>query len=346
MGFDNHTLAPFQRDPYGSFIGLILLSASRLTSHLAIYAEKIMSQSSEKCPSGFLLTEILPFSAPSLHVLDIGAWMESGAVYSPLLSDPETRISGFEPNAQAREDLTAQFKGGAWFPDILGDGNTHTFYETQYPGCSSLLSPDPKVINQFFTFGTEPGQAFHVARETQVQTTRLDDVDALTDIDFVKLDIQGAELMVLEHGMAKLGKALVVQTEASFLPLYIDQPLFGEQHAFLRAHGFELHKFIDVTGRAFNPFRPKQAWRPVSQLIEADAIFVRHLTDLSKLSLDELIKTARILHDIYRSVDLVYAILMEYDRRSPILVAERYMDALRAKGEAIELKLMNVKGPY
>lgn len=306
-----------------------------------------MSQSPEKCPSGFLLADILPFTPPSLHVLDVGAWLEGEMVYEPLLRDPVTRVSGFEPNDQARAELANVYRGkGQWYPDVLGDGGSHTLYETQYPGCSSLLAPDPHVVNKFFSFGTGPDTPFHVVNETPVRTTRLNDIDGLGDIDFVKLDIQGAEQMVLEHGMDKLGRAVVIQTEASFMPLYVGQPLFGEQQAFLRRHGFEFHKFIDVTGRAFKPFTPAQAWKPVSQLIEADAIFVRHLLDLDKLSLDELIKAARILHDVYRSVDLVLLMLTEYDRRSPIPVAGRYMDALKEKGGKIALKTMNIKAPY
>ncbi len=47
--------------------------------------------------------------------------------------------------------------------------------------------------------------------------------------------------MILEHGMSKLKNALVIQTEASFLPLYKNQPLFADQHLFLKDYGFELH---------------------------------------------------------------------------------------------------------
>ena len=224
--------------------------------------------------SGFLLADVLPFTAAPIHILDVGAWIEGAPVYQPLLNDLATRIYGVEPSEKAREELKRAYGGrGTWLPDTLGDGETHTFYETEYPGCSSLFQPNPAIVDKFFSFGTVPGTSFHVVNQSSVETTRLNDIDGLDNLDFVKLDIQGAEQMVLEHGMEKIGNALVIQTEASFLPLYIDQPLFGEQHAFLRIHGFELHKFIDITGRALNPFRSTQVWKPISQVIEADAVF-------------------------------------------------------------------------
>ncbi len=195
-----------------------------------------MPQNLKNIPSGFLLAEVMPFALPPVHVLDIGALLEGAPVYEPLLADPGTRLSGFEPSASARHDLEQKYKGrGTWFADALGDGRTHTLHETLYPGCSSLLRPNPVTVEPFYSFSTKEGGPFQVVSEREVSTTRLDDVESLSGVDLVKLDIQGAELMVLQNGMSKIGTAVVVQTEAAFLPLYCDQPLFGEQHDFCAA---------------------------------------------------------------------------------------------------------------
>lgn len=306
-----------------------------------------MSQNNKSIPSGFLLADVMPFALPSIHILDVGAWLEGEAVYQPLLSDLATRLSGFEPSDSAREELEKAHKGrGTWFPNALGDGEVHTLYETAYPGCISLFRPNPQIIDPFYTFSTRENGNFQVIAEHQIQTSRLDDVEDLAPVDFVKLDIQGAELMALEHGMNKVGAAVVIQTEASFLPLYQDQPLFGEVHSFLRTHGFELHKFIDVTGRAFEPYTPNEPWEPTSQVVEADAVFVRSLVTLDKLKLDEILKAARILHDVYRSIDLVCALLHEHDQRATVRALPAYMDALKKHGSDVKRRFLSIKSPF
>lgn len=306
-----------------------------------------MSPDNTNVPSGFLLADVMPFALPAVHVLDIGALLEGTPVYQPLLKDPATRLSGFEPSDKAREELEKKYKGrGRWFPDVLGDGATHTLYETAYGGCTSLLRPNPQNVDPFFSFSTRDGGPFQVIAEHTVQTRRLDDVPAVSQVDFVKLDIQGSELMVLKNGLETLKSAVVIQTEASFLPLYHDQPLFGEQHAFLRAQGFELHKLIDVTGRAFEPFIPQTPWAPTSQMIEADAIFVRSMMDLAALKVDEILRSARILHDVYRSFDLVSALLHEHDRRAAVQALPSYIKAIKSYGSRLQGKFMNIKGPF
>ena len=86
---------------------------------------------------------------------------------------------------------------------------------------------------------------------------------------------QGYELEIMRHGTATLANTLVIECETEFVPLYKDQPLFGDVQCFLRDQGFMLHKLIDVAGRPFRPFNPPNPYQPMSQLLWADAIFVR-----------------------------------------------------------------------
>lgn len=293
---------------------------------------------------GFLLSDVLPFGLPPLSVLDVGALLEGTPVYEPLLENSSTQLYGFEPNDSAREDLKQAFDGrGEWFPHVLGDGTRRTFHETVYPGCSSLFSPNPTVVNAFSGMGTEENMNFHVSRMAEVSTTRLDEIEEVPGIDFVKLDIQGAELMVLQNGMSKLERALVIQTEAAFLPLYQNQPLFADQHIFLREYGFELHKFIDITGRPLRELTTQDPIAPVSQLIEADAIFVRGLMQPEMLSVDELLKTAQILHDVYCSYDVVCHMLQAYDAKALVPVLDLYLEALKKNAADLSLLFLNIK---
>ena len=50
-----------------------------------------------------------------------------------------------------------------------------------------------------------------------VNTTKLDDVVQITDVDFVKIDAQGGELAALTHGSRVLADTLLIQTEVAFV---------------------------------------------------------------------------------------------------------------------------------
>src|ERR1051326_4625679 len=76
----------------------------------------------------------------------------------------------------------------------------------------------------------------------------------------------------MRHGVAALANTLVVECEVEFVPLYRDQPLFGDVQCFLRDRGFAMHKLIDVAGRPFRPFNPPNPFLPMSQMLWAGAI--------------------------------------------------------------------------
>ena len=69
----------------------------------------------------------------------------------------------------------------------------------------------------------------------QIETTRLDDIKELEAPDILKLDIQGAELDVLRHGVKTLESAVIIESEVEFLELYKGQPIFGDMQVYARA---------------------------------------------------------------------------------------------------------------
>ncbi len=141
----------------------------------------------------------------------------------------------------------------------------------------------------------------------------MDDLGTNISIDYLKIDVQGYELEIMRNGREKLSNALVIETEVEFVPLYQDQLLFGDIQCFMREQGFVLHKFIDVGGRPFRPFNPPNPFYPISQLLFADAIFIRDFTRLDRYSEDGLLKAAAILDLVYGSYDIAALLLNEYD---------------------------------
>jgi FkbM family methyltransferase len=278
----------------------------------------------------FRLADALRVELPIVEVLDIGARQEGEDRYAPLLTQNLARVTGFEPEASEFERLEARPGPFTYFPHVLGAGGRATMHVTRYPGCSSLLEPDPAVIDLFETLGASPPDGnFLVVDKVDVETVRLDDVPGLRSPDYIKIDVQGTELQVLTHGPRTLSSAVVVQTEVEFLPIYKNQPLFGDMQCFLREQGFVLHKLIDIGGRGFQPIHNSaNPFQAISQVLWADAVFVRNFVGFDQWTDEGLLKAALILNDIYRSYDLVFHLLRARDARLKENLADRYLAAL------------------
>ena len=137
---------------------------------------------------------------------------------------------------------------------------------------TSLLEPDPEklaLFNEFPGFG-------QVEREIRVQTQRLDDIGEIEAMDFLKIDIQGTELQVFNSGRRRLSKAIAVQTEVSFVPLYQGQPSFGAIDLILRESGFVPHCLAELKLWPISPMViDGNSRKPLRQLLEADFVYVR-----------------------------------------------------------------------
>jgi hypothetical protein len=206
-----------------------------------------------------------------------------------------------------------------------------------------LYAPDPEIIDLFTTIGcAHPQGNFHVEETSHVQTTRLDDIDGLPRADLVKLDVQGAELDVLEGGADSVSRALVIEAETEFVPLYRGQALYGDIAKFLGGKGFQFHKFIDVAGRTFAPIAlSPNPYVPMSQIIWADSIFVRDFARLPEYSNEDLLRASIILDEVYRSFDLAAFLLLELDRRTGGNIGRRYAAALG--NETLNTMLLNIR---
>ena len=91
----------------------------------------------------------------------------------------------------------------------------------------------------------DDSQRFKAKNKITVSTKTIDDLDfngKLTDVDFMKIDVQGAELDVLKGGVNYLKNNLVgLESEVEFSSMYQDQPLFSELEIFVRQElGLEL----------------------------------------------------------------------------------------------------------
>lgn len=173
-----------------------------------------------------------------------------------------------------------------------------------------------------------------------MQTTRLDDVEEISNIDFLKIDIQGFELEVFKNGQQKLSDAVLIQTEVEFLPLYKNQPLFAEVEAHLMARGFMLHRFWPLKSRMVRPLLANgDLFLALGQVFDADAVFIRDFRRLDLLEVSKLEALATLLHDLYGSFDIAFLALEEIDRRRGTNLAEKYLRGLNATPGAARFTL-------
>jgi FkbM family methyltransferase len=249
-----------------------------------------------------LLTEILAPARPTA-IVDVGANpIDGDPPYKAMLAAGLCEITGFEPQAEALARLEAS-RGPRerYLPYALGDGSARTLHVCELEGLTSLLVPDPAhlaLFNLFPIWG-------RVKQQIPVTTRKLDDIAEIAHLDFLKMDIQGAEREVLAHGRGKLAETVVIQTEVSFVPLYQGQPVFGEMDLALRELGFLPHC---VTGTKIWPIAPMvvgdQPNRGIRQLLETDMVYVRDFSRPENMNAEQWKHLALVAHHCYGSYDL------------------------------------------
>ncbi|MDZ4852006.1 MAG: FkbM family methyltransferase [Pirellulaceae bacterium] len=189
----------------------------------------------------------------------------------------------------------------------------------------SVFEPNTPLIEMFQGLP----DVLRVVAKHPVNTVRLDDLDAISDIDLIKIDIQGGELTVLENAIRQLKNVAVIQTEINFVELYKKQPLFADVDRFLRSQNFQFHFLTAPSTRAFKPLLlDNEPHKGLTQTLWTDAVYVKDWMRLDELSIPKLKNFAVIIHDIFRSYDLAHLILQTMDRKANTRLANAYMARL------------------
>lgn len=210
-----------------------------------------------------------------------------------------------------------------YFPCALGNGESATLNICQAPGMTSLLKPNYKILNYFHGWSDWA----KILKTEEIVTHRLDDISDIKSVDFVKLDVQGSELSIIEHGIRIISNSLVIHTEVNFIPFYENQPLFADIDFALRKLGFILHTFSTLSKRTFQPLMVDNSiYKGINQVLWTDAVYIRDFTKFSELSSDELIKMGIIAHEIYGSLDLCLLALKILDDKEGFDFASFYME--------------------
>lgn len=254
-------------------------------------------------------------------IVDVGSNAIDGPpVYTRMMEEGLCTVAGFDP--QTTEPSHERVKH---YPYVIGNGQSATLNTCSMPGMTSLLPGDWKNLALFPAMSDWAD----IRSRTTVETKRLDDIDEIEAIDFLKMDVQGSELDVLHSGRKKLSKAVAVMTEVSFVTLYKGQPTLGDTDSELRRMGFIPHCFVEAK---VWPIATKTKLSNASphQLLEADILYVR---DFGRAMASEQWKhLAMIAHHVCGSFDLaMHALekLVEMDAVSST-APEQYREIVEA----------------
>ncbi|MCK4794431.1 MAG: FkbM family methyltransferase [Desulfobacteraceae bacterium] len=237
------------------------------------------------------------FMAKPLRVVDIGALGGPDDIWDAY--GKALHLIGFEPDEKECERLNSLWDGTksgiggqrVFYPFALDKGKGYRkFYVSVKPGRSSFYMPNPKLLN-LYTGRFDPktghrvlldGSKWEVSHETLVPTVALDSwaEDTGTDyVDFMKIDVEGAELDVFQGAERLLSTSVLgLWIEVQFSPRFQTTPLFYEVHSYLDRLGFLLFDITPQT-RVWHSkgIPPGRSVPGRGQLLDANALYFRNL---------------------------------------------------------------------
>jgi hypothetical protein len=169
--------------------------------------------------------------------------------------------------------------------------------------------------------------------------------NGIDDLDFAKLNVQGAELKILETFGDRLSDVVGILSEVSFVESYVARPFFADVDQFLRDRGFT---FFDIVahhyiGRADSPVAAQHLeWTErqfsglvsvMGQLVEGHALYLRDPIDMELRGVDtqhftttklmKLICVAEIFGQIEYAFELSKWLAARVRRQGDTVLADR-----------------------
>lgn len=173
----------------GTFLGRFALIARdkfELLRCLLYHPNELHTLLNDKLAS-YLMTRIYQ---QNITFVDIGSHI--GSVIAEVHhNNPSAKIIAFEAMPDKANNLKNKFPYAQVFSCALGEDTKDIIFHVnkRKSGYSSLIKPDIAGVDDY--------------RQISVKMKRLDDIPKINDVDFIKIDVEGAELGVL-YGSLRL----------------------------------------------------------------------------------------------------------------------------------------------
>ena len=125
------------------------------------------------------------------------------------------------------------------------------FYHTQKQTCSSLLKPNFDYLRRFSEV-----ERFKIHNNLKFKTSTLDlELQDRFRPDFMKIDTEGSELIILDGSQNTLKNLLGLEIEVSFFNLRENQPVYQDVINYLSKYNFEFIDFLSMIRWERDKFR-------------------------------------------------------------------------------------------
>jgi FkbM family methyltransferase len=204
--------------------------------------------------SEYLVKSKQAFAAEPVIILDVGA--RGGFNREWAVFEDQCRIFCFEPEEEEFARLSAEAPPHVkYIPCALGGrSGPAVLYETKLTASTGLYRTDMGYFNRMLN--RDNGV---VVAEHHVDVQTLDDIMPKFGVpspDFIKLDVEGAEVDVLKGGLQYLSMPLLgVLSEIRFQPELSGSPTFSALDMLLQGQGLRLFDLqVNHQSRRFLPY--------------------------------------------------------------------------------------------
>ncbi len=184
------------------------------------------------------------FKAYPFVMVDIGARGGIPKAWKPL--SKYLKVIGFEPDKKEYirlSDLDNQKYCVKYLNTALSDSKeTVKFHIPKYAWLSSMYYPNKTLLDKFAKNWGEGLTTIELEADTLDNQFKENQIN---DVDFIKLDTQGTELLVLKGAVGILANSVIgVESEVEFVDVYTNQHLFCDVDLFIRKYRFHLMEIM------------------------------------------------------------------------------------------------------
>lgn len=193
-------------------------------------------------------------------------------------------LINFEPDPRGISE-----RNGETLPIAIGPKELDRIYLNKRAFTSSLLRPNMSVINRYDFKHIFPNEnkIFKCVATQNVETFGLDEIIISKNLpppDFLKIDVQGLSMEVLESADKCLSESIIgIQVEVEFLEVYKGQKIWSSVINLLGDYGYELFRINNISKWYYKT--SMQLESHTGQDIFCDLLFFKNIDSLENKDL-------------------------------------------------------------